>query len=89
MAIEVFEEDRKAVGNRLANSPLGSLDPAASLLVVAGFCPLCGNGVQSLRDELSLKEWRISGLCQSCQDETFGFDGEAMSTPVDPSTLEG
>ena len=24
------------------------------------------------RDEKSLREWRISGLCQACQDDMFG-----------------
>ncbi len=39
-----------------------------------GVCPFCGVEVDedSFRDELSLKEYRISGLCQKCQDEMFG-----------------
>jgi hypothetical protein len=34
----------------------------------------CGKPVlvNEFRDELSLKEYRISGLCQQCQDEIFG-----------------
>ena len=37
-------------------------------------CPTCGQGVtlDSFKDELSLKEFHISGLCQSCQDSVFG-----------------
>jgi ribosomal protein L37AE/L43A len=36
-------------------------------------CPFCGFSVsQDFRDELSRKEYKISGLCQKCQDKTFG-----------------
>ena len=36
-------------------------------------CPFCGKEVSEddFRDELSRKEFRISGLCQSCQDDFF------------------
>lgn len=38
-----------------------------------GKCPFCGMPIRhnEFRDELSRKEFKISGLCQSCQDETF------------------
>lgn len=39
-----------------------------------GRCPFCGKTIDPLtefRDGLSYREFRISGLCQSCQDETF------------------
>jgi hypothetical protein len=38
-----------------------------------GLCPLCGLTVEpkSFRDELSRKEYRISGMCQKCQDDVF------------------
>ena len=41
-----------------------------------GKCPFCGNKVNEdeFRDELSLKEYNISGMCQSCQDTFFGVD---------------
>lgn len=32
----------------------------------------CGNMVGEFRDELSRTEYRISGLCQNCQDKIFG-----------------
>jgi len=39
-----------------------------------GFCPFCKEkiDVKSFKDELSRKEYKISGLCQKCQDKTFG-----------------
>jgi hypothetical protein len=37
-------------------------------------CALCNHQVdeESFRDPLSLKEFTISGMCQSCQDDVFG-----------------
>jgi hypothetical protein len=34
-------------------------------------CVFCGGDAKDFKDELSAKEYRISGLCQKCQDETF------------------
>lgn len=38
-----------------------------------GKCPFCKKEVDldGFKDELSKKEYEISGLCQVCQDETF------------------
>jgi len=35
-------------------------------------CSWCGKPATEFRDELSCKEYIISGLCQECQDKTFG-----------------
>lgn len=37
-------------------------------------CVFCRSRVneQSFRDQISLREFRISGMCQACQDGTFG-----------------
>jgi len=42
--------------------------------VEKGLCPFCEKKVEEkdFRDELSRKEFKISGLCQKCQDATFG-----------------
>jgi hypothetical protein len=34
-------------------------------------CAMCGNTASAFRDELSAREWRISRLCQVCQDDVF------------------
>jgi len=41
--------------------------------VEKGFCTCCSESLdmQSFKDPLSLKEFSISGLCQSCQDAIF------------------
>ena len=35
-------------------------------------CVFCGKPADKFRDQLSAKEYGISGLCQVCQDEVFG-----------------
>lgn len=40
----------------------------------------CGKPIEGFRDEKSAAEYRISGLCQSCQDEVF-------SPPVEEEDL--
>jgi hypothetical protein len=36
----------------------------------------CGGDATEFRDELSRKEYTISGLCQKCQDKVFDSDNE-------------
>jgi len=40
-------------------------------LIKEGKCPLCKEPISEFRDFLSKKEYEISGLCQSCQDDVF------------------
>lgn len=35
-------------------------------------CATCGKSVGDFRDDLSRKEFTISGMCQACQDSVFG-----------------
>jgi hypothetical protein len=35
-------------------------------------CVWCEGPAESFTDQLSAKEYTISGFCQSCQDKTFG-----------------
>jgi len=37
-------------------------------------CVFCGKLIkmEDFKDQLSIKEYEISGLCQKCQDDTFG-----------------
>lgn len=49
--------------------------PTAQKKKDKGLCPMCGtaiNEVDDFKDELSVKEYTISGMCQKCQDELFG-----------------
>lgn len=40
-------------------------------LVDKGFCPICEKKIEvySFRDTVSFKEFKVSGLCQECQDK--------------------
>ncbi|WP_410510170.1 hypothetical protein RSJ42_08645 [Methanosarcina hadiensis] len=42
-------------------------------MIENGICPMCGVRVGTIpfRDEISRKEYKISGLCQTCQDAVF------------------
>ena len=47
--------------------------------IAAGECMTCdsqGNNAQSFTDDLSRKEYQISGMCQKCQDDIFGAGEE-------------
>ena len=46
-------------------------------LVKLNMCPFCKKSVsvRDFRDIQSIKEFKISGLCQECQDEIFGTTG--------------
>jgi hypothetical protein len=43
-----------------------------SLTLALGQCLLCKQDADNFRDDKSLKEYQISGMCQACQDATFG-----------------
>jgi len=38
------------------------------------YCPLCKNviNMHDFKDEISRREFLISGMCQKCQDDFFG-----------------
>jgi hypothetical protein len=40
--------------------------------LAAGLCMLCAGEAKEFKDDLSRKEYTISGMCQICQDDTFG-----------------
>lgn len=52
--------------------PADAVFPERRKALKANKCVFCGKDVVSLRDEKSFREYKISGLCQKCQDETFG-----------------
>ena len=49
-------------------------------LVETGKCPFCKITIDhsSFTSELSKREFKISGLCQACQDKTFDPPAEDM-----------
>ena len=55
--------------------PIDSLFPERAKLKAEGKCPICKEVVDmdGFTDELSKKEYGISGLCQTCQDRVFAM----------------
>ena len=47
-----------------------------TLAIAGNGCVKCGESAVDFRDELSRKEFGISGLCQGCQDGIFGVEGD-------------
>ena len=62
----------------------------SKVLAVAGNqCVKCGasviltkDGGLDFRDELSEREYGISGLCQTCQDGIFGYEAPPTTRPT-------
>ena len=50
---------------------LGQLKQAIKEVVKSNSCTWCGKEDVKFKDKLSETEYQISGLCQTCQDETF------------------
>jgi len=40
--------------------------------ITEDICTFCGAPASDFKDDLSRKEYSISGFCQKCQDDTFG-----------------
>lgn len=40
--------------------------------ILNDLCTWCKGPAKEFRDSISKREYAISGLCQKCQDETFG-----------------
>ena len=56
------------------NKPIFKLFPEQMELAKAGKCTTCSNVIKidDFRDPLSVQEYKISGMCQTCQDDVFG-----------------
>ena len=39
--------------------------------ILGNVCSLCNKSATIFKDDLSRREYRISGLCQKCQDRVF------------------
>lgn len=50
---------------------MDSIFPNTSQRIKDKICPLCEKQIGDFKDELSKKEYKISGMCQKCQDDMF------------------
>jgi hypothetical protein len=58
---------------------LDSINPSGrsqAASIRADICSMCGKPATEFTDTISEREYRISGLCQSCQDEVFNGEDE-------------
>ena len=56
---------------------LENVFPEETKRVKEGKCPFCGKKINpetEFKDDLSKKEFEISGMCQACQDNIFKED---------------
>lgn len=60
------------VAELLLGKPAGILFPEAVEDIRNKKCPMCGGDIGEFKDEISKREYEISGLCQKCQDGVFG-----------------
>mgnify|MGYP001562628328 CR=1 FL=1 len=44
--------------------------------ITANMCMTCEDPNMHFRTELDVKEYRISGMCQTCQDKVFGMESD-------------
>ena len=54
------------------NKPAFKIMPEALEAIREDNCATCGQPIKKFKDEESQKEYQISGMCQRCQDVTFG-----------------
>lgn len=56
--------------------------------VKADICAWCGEPATKFKDDLSRKEYTISGFCQECQDKTFGETQPEVDIGIGVITLQ-
>jgi hypothetical protein len=62
----------------LDNISLDIFGRSRSLAMTGLQCVACGKRADRFRDELSAKEYDISGMCQECQDSVFNVPDEEL-----------
>jgi len=70
---EVAFDKRNKLGGKKAPDPVPKSISQPSLAVLDKLCVACNKPVdeKSFTDAASFDEYRVSGMCQKCQDERF------------------
>lgn len=55
----------------LENISLDLFGRSRTLAMAGRGCVTCGKSADNFRDEISRREYKISGMCQACQDLVF------------------
>ena len=53
------------------SKPIFAMMPDLADRVMNNQCTFCAKAITAFADELSKKEYSVSGMCQLCQDEIF------------------
>ena len=61
------EEMIEAFSKFIGSSPMGRKEAHRG-----GLCCKCGGDAKKFKDIPSIKEYKITGWCQTCQDDFFG-----------------
>jgi len=66
------------------NKPIFAIMPELADRVINSCCTYCNAPIKpnEFKDKISAKEFSISGMCQSCQDDIFqAFEEEEANEP--------
>lgn len=65
--------DKKRM-EELGKRPWAKIDPDAFKRLTQWKCTICNEEIKEndFKNAISIKEYRISGMCQTCQDSVFG-----------------
>lgn len=67
------EDENQELNRREMAETIGGFMDECDKLVHEGLCPCCKKKIEmtDFKDDLSRKEFQISGMCASCQDSFF------------------
>lgn len=73
--------DKAPAINRLLDSILPG-DRTRVGSIKANTCATCGDKADDFKDQVSEREFAISGMCQGCQDKVFSVGDEDEDDPI-------
>ena len=65
-------KSKEQIAIEYEKKPAGKIFPEAAGNIRKGICPTCEKPVGKFKDDISEREYGISGMCQKCQDSVFG-----------------
>lgn len=66
-----MNKTQQTVQEKLEELSMEIFGRSRSLAQAGNSCVKCGKPATQFRDELSLKEYQITGFCNDCQDEFY------------------
>lgn len=72
MKIAMTEQLKAEAIRNIAMKPMASMVNFVDIKMGKCAFPPCGKDIAGFKDELSAREYVVSGMCQVCQDAIFG-----------------